>query len=172
MIMWPKEEEGTVRRKVYPLIRDNDQEFVRLAKQQPVPELASHAGETELARHATGHEQVEKIAFEMQKDDISPVIALPEAVVVFKVLERVPARKDVKLDDVRPQLEKEVIEAKLRAQIIPLVYAELRKEANPILLIKNQLSEDDLKREVVRELQEQDKSIITPRQRDTAPRGN
>lgn len=172
MIMWPKEEESTVRRKVYPLIRDNDQEFVRRAKQQIVPELASRAGETELARHATGHEQVEKIAFEMQKGDISPVIALPEAVVVFKVLERVPPQKDVKLDDKRPQLEQEVIEAKLRAQVIPLVYAELRKEANPILLIKNQLSEDDLKREVVRELKEQDKSIIGPRPSDTAPRGN
>src|SRR5262249_35231176 len=113
MIMWPKEEEGIVRRKLYTLIRDDDKEFVRLAKQQAVPELASRAGVTEVARNATGHEEVEKIAFDMQKGDISPVIALPEAVVVFRVLERVAAKKEVKLDDVRAQLEQEVIEAKL-----------------------------------------------------------
>jgi hypothetical protein len=170
MIMWPKEEEGVVRRKIYPLIRDDDKEFTRLAKQQPVPELASRAGETELARNATGHEEVEKIAFDMQKGDISPVIALPEAVVVFRVLERVPPKKEVKLEDVRAKLEQDVIEAKLRAQVIPKVYAELRKQANPILLLKNQVTEDDLKREVVRELKDQDTSIIKPR--ETKGRGN
>jgi hypothetical protein len=164
MIMWPKEEEGVVRRKIYTLIRDDDKEFVRLAKQQAVPELASRAGVTEVARNATGHEEIEKLAFDMQKGDISPVIALPEAVVVFRVLERVSAKKEVKLDDVRAELEQEVIEAKLRAQVIPQVYAELRKQANPILFLKNQVTEDELKREVVRELKEKDTSIVKPRE--------
>jgi hypothetical protein len=172
MIMWPKEEEGVVRRRIFPLIRDNDEEFTRLAKQQVVPELASHAGVTDVARGATGHEEVEKLAFEMKKGDISPVIALPEGVVVFRVLERVPPQKEVKLDEVRPSLEAEVIEAKLRAQVIPQVYAELRKQANPILLLKNQVTEDDLKREVVRELKDGDRSIVKPREQSAAPGGN
>ena len=172
MIMWPKEEEGVVRRKIFPLIRDNDEEFTRLAKQQVVTELASHGGVTDIARNATGHEEVEKIAFELKKGDISPVIALPEGVLVFRVLERVPPQKEVKLDEVRAKLETDVIEAKLRAQVIPQVYTELRKEANPILLLKNEITEDDLKRDVVRELKDQDRSIIKPREQSAAPGGN
>jgi hypothetical protein len=172
MIMWPNEEERLARTKYFPIIRDDDKEFIRLAKQQVVPELASKAGETEIARHASGHEEVEKIAFAMQKGDISPVFTLPDCVMVFRVLDRVPPRVDVKIDDVRAQLTKQVTEAKLRARVIPAVYADLRKEANPILLLKNQMTEEDLKREVVRELQGQDKSIISPRNRDAAARGN
>jgi hypothetical protein len=164
MIMFPKDEESRVRRNIFPLIRDSDQEFIRWAKQQAVPELASRAGATEIARNATGHEEVEKIAFELQKGDISPVISLPEAVVVFKVLDRVPPREKIKLEDVRAEIEKEVIEAKLRMQVIPQVYAELRKEANPILLLQNQVTEDDLKRDAIRELKEQNQSIIRPRE--------
>jgi hypothetical protein len=173
MIMWPKEEEKMARIKYYPLVRDDDKEFIRLAKQQMVPELASKAGETEIARHASGLEEVEKVAFELDKGDISPILALPECVMVFRVLDRVPAEKDVKMEDVRQKLIQEVTEAKLRAQVIPTVYAELRKEANPILLLKNQFTEDELKREVVRELMNADKSIIKPRKPETAgPNGN
>ncbi|HMF15180.1 MAG TPA: peptidylprolyl isomerase, partial [Gemmataceae bacterium] len=172
MIMWPKEEEAIVRRKIFPMIRDDDKEFVRLAKQQVVPELASHAGETELARGGTGHEEVEKIAFDLPVGDISPVIALPEGIVVFRVLKRLPPQKEVKLDQVRSQLEQEVIEAKLRARVIPQVYAKLRQDANPILLLEKQVTEDELKRDVVRELKDSDQSIVKPRAPSTAPGGN
>jgi hypothetical protein len=170
MIMWPREEESTVRSKIFPIIRDSDKDFERLAKQQIVPELASKAGITELARHATGHDEVEKVAFELQKGDISPVMTLPEGVVVFRVLDRIPAQ-DVKMESVRPALEQEVIETKLRLQVIPVVYQELRNKANPIVLIKNQLSEEDLRREIVRELQSPDKSL-RPHRPDAAPGGN
>src|SRR5262249_45831396 len=171
MIMWPKEEERNARLKYFPLVRDDEQEFIRFAKQQIVPELASHAGETEIARHASGHEEVERLAFELKKGDISPIITLPECVMVFRVMDRVPPRENVKMEDVRSDLIKEVTDEKLRAQVIPQVYAELRKQANPILLLKNQLTEEELKREVVRELMGQDKSIITPhKQEATAPR--
>jgi hypothetical protein len=170
MMMWPREEESIVRSKVFPRIRDDDKEFERLAKQQIVPELASKAGVTEFARHATGHEEVEKVAFDLQKGDISPVMMLPEGVVVFRVLDRVPPQ-NVKMESVRADLEQEVTEAKLRMQIIPVVYQELRNKANPILLIKNQLSEEDLRREVVRELQTPDTSS-RPRRPEAAPGGN
>jgi hypothetical protein len=171
MMMWPREEEGVVRRKIYPRIRDDDKEFERLAKTQLIPDLASHAGLTELGKHTTGHDEVEKIAFDLQKGDISPVITLPEGVVVFRCLGRVPAQKNVKLESVRDKLEQEVIEAKLRMQVIPLAYQELRKEANPILLLKNQLSEEELRRDVVRELQAPD-TPLPPRRPEAAPGGN
>jgi len=170
MIMWPTEEERNARIKYFPLVRDDEQEFIRFAKQQIVPELASNAGITEIARHASGHEEVERLAFEMKKGDISPIITLPECVMVFRVLGRVPPRENIKMEDVRVQLTKEVTEAKLRAQVIPKIYDELRKQANPILLLKNQLTEEELKREVVRELTGRDKSIITPHNQDVAPR--
>src|SRR5262249_15936860 len=132
MIMWPKEEERNARLKYYPVIRDNDQEFMRMAKQQIVPDLASKAGQTEIARHASGHEEVERIAFDMQNGDISPIITLPECVMVFRLIERISPKSEVKIEDERPRLIEEVKEAKLRAQVIPNVYQELRKEANPI----------------------------------------
>jgi hypothetical protein len=172
MIMWPIEEERAARIKYYPLIRDDDKEFIRFAKQQIVPDLASNEGITEIARHKSGHEEVEKIAFEMETGDISPIIRLPECVMVFRMLGRIPAQKDVKMEDVQRKLTQDVTEAKLRTQVIPNVYAELRKEANPILLLKNQLTEDELKREVVRELSSPDRSIITPRKPDATPGGN
>jgi hypothetical protein len=170
MIMWPREEESVVRSKIFPRIRDDDKEFERLAKQQIVPELASHAGLTELARHATGHEEVEKLAFDLQKGDISPVMSLPEGVVVFRVLDRVPP-KVVKIETVRAELEQEVTEAKLRMQIIPVVYQELRNKANPIVLIRHQLTEEDLRREVVRELQSTDTGL-RPHRPESASGGN
>jgi hypothetical protein len=160
------------RKKYFPLIRDDEQEFIRFAKMQIVPELASNAGETEIARHASGHEEVERLAFEMKNGDISPIITLPECVMVFRVLGRVPPRENVKMDDVRSELTQEVMDAKLRAQVIPQTYNELRNQANPILLLKNKLTEEELKREVVRELMGQDKSIIRPHKQDTTTRGN
>jgi hypothetical protein len=170
MMMWPREEESQVRRNVYPRIRDNDKEFERLAKQQIIPELASKAGLTEIARHATGHEEVEKVAFDLQKGDISPVMTLPEGVVVFRVLDHVPPDNEP-MESVRVDLEKEVVETKLRMQIIPVVYQELRNKANPILLIKHQLTEEDLRREVVRELQSTD-TRLQPHRPDAPPGGN
>jgi hypothetical protein len=172
MIMWPKEEERNARIKYFPLVRDDEEEFIRFAKQQIVPELASHAGITEIARHASGHEEVERLAFDLKKGDISPIITLPECVMVFRVLDRVPPRENVKMEDVRSDLTQEVMDAKLRSQVIPQIYNELRKQANPILLLKNQLTEEELKREVVRELMGQDKSIITPHKQEATSRGN
>lgn len=170
MMMWPREEETIVRSKIFPRIRDDDKEFARLAKTQIIPELASKEGITEFARHATGHDEVEKVAFDLQKGDISPVMMLPEGVVVFRVLDRVPPQS-VKMETVRADLEKEVVEAKLRMQVIPVVYQELRNKANPILLIKNQLSEEDLRREVMRELQSPDTGLRQHRP-ESAPGGN
>jgi parvulin-like peptidyl-prolyl isomerase len=162
MIMFPKEMESTVRRTMYARLRDDDAEFVRQAKQQVVTDLASRAGETVLAHHTTGHDEVEKTAFQLAKGDISPVFSLPEGVVVFKVLDHMPADKGKKLEDVRGELEKEVREAKLRERVIPLVYEELRKQANPILLLKKSLTEEELKREVVRELNTPDTGLAPP----------
>jgi hypothetical protein len=171
MIMWASDQENTMRRK-YALLRDQAEEFERQAKMQPSPELASKAGILEFCAHSTGNEEMERIAFKMKPGELSPVMTVPGGVIVFKCLEHLPPREDVKPEAVRVSLEKEVAEKKLQVLVMPAVVAELRKQASPILLLKGQLTEDELKRDAVRELTQPEKTIVPPHRPDAASGSN
>ncbi len=152
LIMWPKNEKH-IAEKLYPQIRNSDEEFIRIAKQQPSGRLSGNAGYIgEIGRHTTGNPELEREVFSLREGEISSIIGTPEGFVVVKCLKRIPPNTTKKLDDVvRAGLEKEIMEKKVQ-QEIPVVFQELRKEANANLLLKRVTTDEELKRSVLEEI--------------------
>jgi len=152
IILWPKGEEKLAFQE-FASIRDSEEAFANKARHQASSQLAAKGGELErpITRHSTGNEELEKEAFSLQPSDVSRVIQTPEGYVVFKCDERIPADSNVKLEEVRAALVKEVIEKKTR-QEIPRMFADLKKAAGPRQLLKNPEQPTDLAAEVEREL--------------------
>jgi hypothetical protein len=71
---------------------------------------------------------------------------------VMKCVKRIPADSSKKLETVRPALEKEVIEKKTQLEM-PRLFKELQDQAQPKLFLKKYTTQDDLERDVKRDLQ-------------------
>jgi hypothetical protein len=129
MIYWPKNEKE-IARKEYATIRDNDDEFQRKAKLQADSRLAATGGRLDapIAHHTTGDEDLERVVFRLQENEVSELLDTPNGVVVVKCLKRIPAKTDVSMQSVRPQLFKEVFDRKVQREI-PVVFKELQKQA-------------------------------------------
>ncbi len=141
LIMWQKGEEKAAMA-AYGRIRDSEEEFVRAARGQKSPSLASAAGRIRpIGRNTTGNDELEKAAFSMQPGEISALVGTPEGIVCIKCDKRLPADTTVSIDSVREKLTKEVFEKKINAEI-PVVFAEMRKRANPRLLMGGKTAED------------------------------
>lgn len=152
IILWPKSEMSHVFM-LYPKIRDSEEEFDRASKQQADPKLAASAGKiAPFGRHTTGNEELEKAAFGLKPGEISQVIETPQGLVVIKCLEH-QAPDGKKLEEVRDQLTKDVLNRKISQQEIPKLFSELREQARPTLFLKEGETEEELVREAQRELQ-------------------
>ncbi len=92
-----------------------EQSFGELAAKYSVePVSRSNYGKVPPIRHHTGQPTLEKAAFELKPGEISGVVALKDQyVVLYKQGETTPVVKD--FEAVRPELEKELLEKKLRA---------------------------------------------------------
>src|SRR5262249_21642953 len=136
MILWPKEELHVAKKK-WDEIRKDAKAFNKAAREQAHPELARGNGIVQpFGRHTTGSAMLEKEAFDnLDVGEVSGLLETPEGFVVLKVLQRIPPQTDVKLADVQAKLEKEIIEKKVQAEV-PILFAELKKQADPRLLIK------------------------------------
>jgi hypothetical protein len=152
IIMWPRGEEKLAFQE-FASIRDSEEAFANKARHQASSQLAAKGGELDrpITRHSTGNEELEKEAFSLQPTDVSRVIQTPEGYVVFKCDERIRADANVKLDDVRAALVKEVLEKKTQMEI-PRRFADLKKKAGPRQLLKDLEHPTDLAAEVEREL--------------------
>jgi len=129
LIMWQKGEEKAAM-SAYGKIRDSDEEFTRAARGQKSPSLASAAGRIRpIGRNTTGNDELEKAAFALQAGEVSALIGTPEGIVCVKCDKRIPADT------------KEVFEKKVNAEI-PVVFAEMRKRANPRLLMGGTTADD------------------------------
>jgi hypothetical protein len=150
MIMWPKTELHLAK-KVWDTIRKDEKEFDRLARSQANGNLASAGGRLEkLGRNTTGNPEMERVVFSLDKGEVSPVLETKEGVVVVKLLNKYPA-ENKKIEEVRPALEKEVIERKIQAEI-PIVFDELRKKANAKLYLKKADTDNDVRQAAEQEI--------------------
>jgi parvulin-like peptidyl-prolyl isomerase len=154
IILWPKGQEH-IAKKVYGEIRDSAEAFERQARAQANPNLAATGGNIRpISRHTTGNEALERAAFSLHEGELSELIETPEGVVVLKCFKRTPPDTSKKLEAEREALTKEVIEKKIQAEI-PKFFNKLHTEANPTLFLKQTVTEEDLIRDVTRELQSQ-----------------
>jgi len=72
MIMWPAQEKNRVFNETYAKIRDNAEEFDRVARSQAASNLASVGGRiAPFGRHTTGNDELENEAFKLRPGDIS-----------------------------------------------------------------------------------------------------
>jgi hypothetical protein len=138
---------------LYADLRKSDEDFNRIARQQKSPTLASTGGQIQpIGHHTTGNEELEKEAFSLQPGEVSRLIGTPEGTAVLKCIKRIPPDTSKKLEQVRPTLEKEIIDKKTQLELAKF-FKELQDQAQPKLFIKNYTTQADLERDVKRELQ-------------------
>ena len=151
IIMWPADEKRAAD-KQYAEIRKSDEEFDRAARTQGNSTLASAGGRmSPFGRNTTGSEALERAAFSLRPGELSELIGTPEGYIVVKCVKRIPPDTSKKFEDVRATLEKEIFDKKLALEV-PKVFAEMRKEAAPNLFLKKFTTEEDLVREVEKDL--------------------
>jgi hypothetical protein len=150
IIMWPPGQEQLAR-KAYGDIRTSEEEFERMARSQANPNLAATGGQIMPISRYSGNPEVEQEAFRLKPGELSRVIGTPEGAVVLKCNKRVPPDTSKSLEHERASLEKEVFDKKIQ-QEIPKVFNELRNQAKPNLILRQYDREDDLLRDVQKEL--------------------
>ena len=123
LILWPLtrgEHEIAIRQ--YDQIRQSAEAFDRVARTQASSRLAAAGGHMDppsFGRWSTGNEIVEREVFKLHEGEITPIIETPEGYAVFKLLKRIPPVANKKLEDVRAELEKEILDKKTKLQIRP-----------------------------------------------------
>jgi hypothetical protein len=152
MILWPLDSmKGAMQN--YAKLRDDDKEFDKAAKAQLSPSLSKSEGRVTIGRHTTGNATLEKKAFSLEPGDVSELFETPEGIVLLKCDRHVPPDTSVSFADRRDALEREVLERKTLLEM-PVYFAELRKVANPRLLLHDPNKPDQLKEQVEAEVKD------------------
>jgi parvulin-like peptidyl-prolyl isomerase len=174
LILWPREERKYAMAE-YAKLRDDEAAFAKKAEKQSSPSLARHGGHLMdgdkvrlIGRHTLGNQDLERELFSLQPGEVSKLVETPEGIVVAKCDRRVAPDGSTPLESVRPKLLKEVTERKTQLQM-PLLFAELRKKAEPRLLLKDPNRPADLTAEVSRDLKG---GVPTPKVEGKPPAGN
>jgi parvulin-like peptidyl-prolyl isomerase len=162
--MWPRAELKQVQTEIYEKIRSSEEEFERAARTQANPTLAAKAGRLgELGRHTLGDEAVEKVAFSLREGEITHVIQSGDSVLVLKCNKRIPPKANVRLEDVRAALEKEVVDKKVQ-QEYPILFKEMSAKAEPKLFIKTERQQaNELMNQVQKDIRPENKQQPGPR---------
>lgn len=131
---------------------DVDAEFRKDARQQFVEQLASTGGEIPAIHKHFGDPRIEREAFSLKPGELSQVIEMPDKTAIILMCDRhVPPDASVTFESKRLELQKEIFDLKL-SQRIPEYFAELRKKANPRLLLTREVRQDQLETEVRQEI--------------------
>jgi len=153
VIIWPKGEERIAMQE-YDAIRKDEQGFAHKARAQANASLAATEGKIKPIAHNAGvHPEVEQAAFSLQPGEVSRLIATPEGTMVLKVDRIIEPNAKVKFEEQRTALEKDVYEKKVTAEI-PKLFAVLKEEAKPMLILKRPNDPVALEREAVQEIQQ------------------
>jgi PPIC-type peptidyl-prolyl cis-trans isomerase-like protein len=152
LVLFPKDREKDAML-MYADLRKSDEDFNRIARSQASPSLASKGGEIQpIGHHTTGNDELEKEAFSLQPGEVSKLIGTPQGTVVLKCVKRIPPDAGKKLDKERAVLEKEIIDKKTQLEI-PKLFKELQAQAKPRLFLKKYTTQEELERDVKRDLQ-------------------
>jgi hypothetical protein len=143
VILWPADQAKFALAE-YPRVRDSEEEFAKVAKHQVSPSLAATGGVIPpFGRHTLGDENLEAAAFKLQPGDVTTVIGTPQGHVVLKLDKRIPPDTSKKLEQVRAELTKEVLEKKVQLEM-QVVFKELRDKVQPRLMLKDPSKPIDL----------------------------
>jgi hypothetical protein len=137
VIIWPATDDKKTILKLWADVRNNDDEFIRVAKQQANPSLAAVAGHIPpVNKHLRALDKaVEKAAFSLREGEVSEVLETSQGYMVMKLLKVLPPDGKVKFEQVRDKLYTEVFDVKLSNEI-PKQFETLAKAADPKILLK------------------------------------
>lgn len=153
---------------VYSKISKSEAEFADYAKKQFMPAFAEKGGVIDPIHKHYGDPNIEKAAFSLQPGQVTPLMEMPDGnSVVLKCDKILPKDATKSFDSVRLDLHKEMTEVKLSQKITEYMI-ELRKQANPRVLITEQIRQEELERRVLRNLG----SAHPATPRPTGPSGN
>jgi len=151
---------------IWEKLKDNEGEFERVARTLNRPELCAEGGKVPPITKHFGDARIEQIAFNLKKGEVSPLIGMPdETVIILKCDQHIPADLTKRLENERVALAREIHEQKLAQRIYDKL-AELRKEAHPNLLLRNENHQADPERTVAPEIT----GNAAPAQRPAVPK--
>jgi hypothetical protein len=164
IVLWKKEDFRTAQ-KQWGEARAGDEAFDRIARGQFTVELAAAAGQVApIGRHLDANNPlIEKVVFSLQVGEVSQLFDTPAGVMCIKCVGIVPPVAGMTLDAVRDKLTREVYDRKL-AKEIPALFAELKKKANPDLLLKGPPTQRDTE-EGIRDLVRQVGAVEPPKKK-------
>jgi len=139
--------------------RKGDVEFDRIARTQADANLASAGGLTapvgkyQYAEIEGQSDAVEKALFNLKVGEMSELFQTPAGIMCVKLVAVLPPDTTVKLEQVRTTLERELFEAKMNLEV-PKFFGELKKTAQPNLLLKGPPTEKEFREGVTQGLQQ------------------
>ena len=140
------------RTEIWARVSQNEEEFAKEAKYQYLSNLASIEGKIPPINKHFADQNIETAAFRLKPGETSPLIELPDGTfIMLKCYKHIPADLTKKFGEERVQLDKELREVKL-TQKIQETFTRLREQAQPRVLITNQVRQADLERDVARNL--------------------
>jgi hypothetical protein len=142
IVIWPKDQFRTAQREWDEARKgatpeDRQAAFERLARRQADPNLASAAGKVApIGRHLEAENPlIERVVFGLQVGEVSQLFETPAGIMCVLCEAVIPPVAGVTPEQVKPALEKEVYEAKLRKEM-PTFFAGLKAAAKPNILLK------------------------------------
>ena len=147
IILW-RAGELKVAQKQWDEARRSDEDFDRIARMQADPNLAAACGlVAPIGRFAWVDSEgksdaVEKMLFSLKEGEISQLFQTPAGIMCIKCVKIIPPDSNVKLEQVREELEKDIFDKKLNAEI-PKFFGELKEQAKPQLLLKGPPSPEE-----------------------------
>jgi hypothetical protein len=136
--------------------RKGDVEFDRVARTQADPNLAASAGLIAPVGKFPDVETDEcvKVLFSLKQGEISQLFNTPAGIMCVKCVAIIPADETKKLEgDLKAALEREVYDKRLSAEI-PKFFGELKKVAQPNLLLKGPPSPKEVRERVNEAIQQ------------------
>lgn len=140
IIRWPEKELRAAQHD-WDMARKGDTEFDSVARRQADPSLAAAAGQTQpVGRNAFEEsegkqDEIERVLFSLKVGEISQLFQTKAGIMCVKCVAIIPPDPNVKLEQVKTTLEKEVHDRKL-SQEVPKYFTELKKRADPKVFLK------------------------------------
>jgi hypothetical protein len=150
VLLYPKEQRSVLMQ-IYQQVRGNDQAFMSAARNQPNAQLAMKAGEVQPISHYSGEETIEKVAFSLQPGELSEVVETAMGQLIMKCVKRMPPDRTKIFENERDALKKVVEEKKMQKEV-GKIFEELKKEAQPKILLEHKETMAELDRAVHEEL--------------------
>jgi hypothetical protein len=145
MIVLAKEQ-GRNAYTIWQEVQNSEELFTKWASQSVIPEIAAKKGEVPPIHRFFPNKEIEKAAFELENGKVSGPIDMEDSTKVILKRDRlIPRDNTAKIDEMRPRLRDQVFEVKLAGEI-PVVFQQLRTQADPRIFLKHQETMQEMER--------------------------